>query len=312
MKCTINWNTYTRTKWECLLNKCQHVTLLQSYYYAQSMREIHQQNVRHGLIQIDGVDAGIVQMHEVSLFKKLVHVISIDRGPLWFDGFGKFEHINAFSIALNEQYPPRFGRKRRFIPEFISKNSVKTIEKWMKCKKTNDYQTIMLDISKNSDEIRKNLKQTWRRNLNKAEKEPVKVETDEKLSTLGGFLQFYTQDRMQKGYSGPSAKFLASLAKYSTLTNDCMILNAVEDGEIIGSILILTHGSGATYQVGWTTPYGRDKRAHHLLFWHGIQLLKQRGITSFDLGGYNDEIDGIRQFKQGMGGQDIALIGSYN
>ena len=312
MKCTINWNTYTRTEWNNLLKKCPHVTLLQSYSYAQAMREIYQQGVCHGLIQIDGVDAGVVQMQEVSLFGKMIHAISIDRGPLWFDGFGKFEHVEAFSDVLNEQYPHRFARKRRFIPEYVAKNSVKNIKNWKKCKKTQDYQTIFIDISKNIDDIRKNFKQTWRRNLNKVEKEHLDVEIDEKLSTFSDFLRFYTKDRMEKGYSGPSAKFLASLAKYATLTNDCIILNATEDDEVIGSILILTHGTGATYQVGWTTPYGRDKRAHHLLFWHAIQLLKDRGVTTFDLGGYNDEIDGIRKFKQGMGGQDIALIGSYS
>ncbi len=312
MKCTIKWDTYTRTSWNNLLKKCNQVTLLQSYYYAQAMREVYQQGVRHGLIQIDGMDAGVVQMQEVSLFGKCIHAISIDRGPLWFEGFGKPDHLEVFSNVLNEQYPSRFCRKRRFIPEYTMKNSVFSIRMWKKCKKTNDYQTILIDISKNIDDIRKNFKQTWRRNLIKAEKSGVIVEIDEKLTTFSEFLRRYTKDRIEKGYSGPSAKFLASLAKYATLTNDCMILNATEDGENIGSILMLIHGSGATYQVGWTTRCGRDKRVHHLLFWHAIQLLKGQGVTSFDLGGYNDEIDGIRKFKQGMGGQDIALVGSYS
>ena len=104
MQCEIQWGHYNRDQWQDILNRCAHSTLLQSYYYAQAMREAKQQGVRHGLIVIDGQEAGCVQMQEVSLFKRLVHGLSIDRGPLWFDGFGKIDHLKAFAAELDRQF----------------------------------------------------------------------------------------------------------------------------------------------------------------------------------------------------------------
>ena len=312
MDCRIQWELYSRQEWQDILNRCSHSTLLQTYYYAQTMREVKQQNVRHGLIIIDGAEAGCVQMQEVSLFGKLIHAISIDRGPLWFDGFGKINDLKAFATELNHQFPLRIGRKRRFMPEYSAKNHEISFENFKKYQKEAVYKTYLVDISQNLDKVRENLKKNWRNMLSKAEKQNLSVEIDDKLSTLAYFLKFYTQDRFQKGYAGASAKFLASLAKFAAINRECLILNATEDGETIASILIFCHGRGATYQAGWTTPYGRDKSAHHLLLWEAIKMMKDKGITAFDLGGFNDETGGIKNFKQGLGGQEIALIGSYS
>lgn len=312
MNCVIEWNTYTRIQWNNLLKKCHHATLLQSYYYAQAIREIHKQGVRHGLIKIDGIEAGIVQVQEVKLFGQAIHGISIDRGPLWFDGFGKADHLNVFAETLNSQFPNRFGRKRRVIYEFFDKKHLLNFKNWKKINKSKEYKTFFINISKEIDNLRGNLKKNWRNVLNKAEKNNLSIEIDEKLSTLGALLQNYLHDRMEKRYAGASPKFLASLSKFAAMNKQCFILNAVEDGETIASILIYMHGNGATYQVGWTTPYGREKGASHLLLWQAIKILKERGITEFDLGGHNDDTEGLYTFKKGLGGQEIALIGSYS
>jgi len=312
MKCQIKWDIYTRAQWDALLGKCPHTTLLQSYYYAQAMRETKQQGIRQGVIYIDDVEAGIVQMQEVKLFGYAIHGISIDRGPLWFDGFGKYDHLFAFEEELNTQFSTRIGRKRRFMPEFHQKNARKNLKTFEKDQKSKDYKTFILDLAQETDYLRANLNKKWRNILTKSEKQDFDVHLDDKLSSLGLLLKNYTKDRFEKGYAGASNKFLASLAKYAARNKECLIFNAVEDNETIASIMVFTHGRGATYQVGWTTPYGRDKGAHHRLLWDAIIELKNRGVIEFDLGGYNDDVEGIKKFKQGLGGRDIALIGGYN
>ena len=312
MQCTIQWHTYTRTQWDDLLKFCPHVPLLQSYYYAQAMREGKQQSVRHGLIIINGIEAGIVQMQEVSLFGRAIHGLSIDRGPCWFKGYGKIDHLNAFATELNSQFPMRMGRKRRFMPEFFQKNTAITLNNWKKDGKKSQYKTFLLDISPELSIIRENLKKNWRNTLSKVEKSNISVEIDKDLSSLSHFLNQYIRDRIEKRYAGTSPRFLSLLAKYAAMAGECYIFNAVEDGEIIASILIFTHGRGATYQAGWTTAYGRKQSAHHLLLWQAIKLLKDNAITNFDLGGFNDDTTGLTQFKEGMGGHAIALIGSYH
>ena len=313
MDCTIQWQSgMTRDQWNALLNKCPHTTILQSYYYAQAMREVNRQGARHGIIFIDGARAGIVQMHEVGLFKNAIHAVSIDRGPLWFKGFGKEMKLKAFAEALNTQFPPRWGRKRRFLPEFSKKNSVFSFDHWKRIQNNGDYKSFSVDLTPKKEDIRQNFNGKWRNCLNKSEKEGLDVEIDMNCITLGDFLHQYMQDRIKKRYSGTSPRFLTALAKFAAMENEYLIFNASEDGETIAAIMVFMHGAGATYQAGWTTPYGRKKSAHHLLLWHAMMVLKKRGVNQFDLGGYNDETDGIRSFKAGMGGHEIALIGSYD
>lgn len=312
MDCAIIWNTYTRTEWDALLWKCNHVPLLQSYYYAQAIRQTKQQSCRHGLIKINGKDAGIVQMQEVRLFGQAIHFLSIDRGPCWFNNFGNDTHLIAFAEELNRQFPARLGRKRRIMFEHYSKNRLVSFGKITKNQNIEQYKTFLLDISPDLSIIRNNFNKKWRNILNKSEKSDLSVKIDENMVSLTSILKNYAVDRYQKRYAGASAKLLATLCKFSAIHGQCFIMHAIKGDEIMASILVFTHGRGATYQIGWTNQYGRDNGAHHLLLWEAIKALKDRGITEFDLGGFNDDTDGIKKFKQGLGGQEIALIGSYN
>ena len=88
MTCTIDWNVLSFSEWEQRFKKLNRATLLQSYPYAQAMAEISGQKPRWGLIKIDNVEAGLVQILEVGFLKNLIHAVILDRGPLWFDGFG--------------------------------------------------------------------------------------------------------------------------------------------------------------------------------------------------------------------------------
>jgi hypothetical protein len=309
--CEIKWyKNMRRGEWNSLLARCPRTTLLQSYAYAQTMREVHKQGACHGVISIDGQDAGIVQMQEISLFNGLIHTLSIDRGPLWFDD--SVVNTNVFMNVLNNQFPRRFGRKRRFIPEVDKDYSDISPDTWIRNNITDNYKTFIVDLYRNLDEIRRNLKQKWRNILNKSEKIGLKCHFDHNLEGLSLFLKNYMVDRAKKQYSGASPKFLSSLCKYASINNDCYLLHAMNGKDIIASILVFQHGQGATYQTGWTSDKGRQSGAHHYLLWQAIILLKKYGVTHFDLGGYNDENEGLQKFKAGLNGQKIALIGSYS
>lgn len=312
MQCEILWDhAMTRELWEDLLSRCPFSTLPQSYYYAQTMRKIHQQSSRHGIIVIDGREAGIVQMQEVSVLKTALHVLSIDRGPLWFEGFGTKDHCLAFAEELAAQFPDRLGRKRRFIPELSDDGAAIAFDNWNRNPKIHAYMTYVVDLISPIEEIRKELKQKWRNALSKAEKEPLDVQLDQNGATLERFLSAYKRDRTQKRYGGASSKFLKTMTEYALQSEDCYILNALEGRRVVGSMLFFKHGTSATYQAGWTSMTGRARGAHHLLLWRAMEQLKADGISHLDLGGHNEETTGIQKFKEGLGGHEIALIGAY-
>lgn len=299
MICTIDWNTLSLPEWEQQFKKLDYSTLLQSYPYAQCMAAMDGQKPRWGVIKINKQEAGLVQILEAGLFFKAIHAVIMDRGPLWFKSYGSDEHQEAFFKEFNRQFPRRIGRKRRVIAEIDIELKTLGYEKT-----AHSYETLWLDLQQSEDRLRSALKKNWRGTLQKAEKAGLELQWDSKGEHLGWLLQNYAVDKEAKGYDGPSVKLLKILTKYMLPRGEVVVGQARLNGKEVAGILILCHGNSATYQIGFTTPEGRDNGAHHLLLWHALGVLKFKQIRNFDLGGINDNTaKGVKQFKEGLGGK---------
>ncbi len=255
----------------------------------------------------------MVQILEASALGKVVHALMIDRGPLWFEGYGSFEHFTMFTEALLKEFPRRMFRRYRFIPEMEQTPALDSFMTGMGFTGTGQpYETICLDLSQSEDDLRAQLKKNWRAVLSKAEKENFQIDWTITTANFKSFLSYYAADKAEKGYEGPTAETLMALAR-AFIPGGCMLYGrALKDRQERASILLLKHGAGATYQVGWTSEYGRKTGAQTLLLWRGMLELKNQGVTEFDLGGINDDTaKGVKKFKQGMGGRIVRSGALY-
>ena len=311
MDCNIIWNKLSFSEWENNYKQVTRPNLLQSYAYARTLHDTQGHTARQGVIHIDGRKAGILQITEISAFRSLLHAVIIDRGPLWFEGYGSPEHFKALVLALNKTFPRRLGRKRRFIPETYDRNAL--VNTGFKRQGQSAYQTIWLDLRRNEEQLLKDLNKKWRNTLRKAEKSGLDIEWDDRGKHLPWLLNVYETDKQDKSYKGAPAKFISTLAKYTVPEKNMIIGRALKDEKPVAAILLLVHGSGATYQIGWTSPDGRETAAHYLLLWDALEILKNRGVKDFDLGGVNDEsAKTVKKFKQNMGGELVRLAGLYS
>jgi hypothetical protein len=311
MPCTIDWNSLNFSEWNQRFKKIPQAPVLQAYDYARAVCPLYRQRARWGLIRINGMEAGLCQVLEAG-FPRFLHAVMLDRGPLWFDGFGEFSHFQAFIGEFTRIFPKTPLRRRRIIPEIATSNEIHglMVQSGWRLKTRHNYQTSWLDLTQSLENLRKNLKKPWRGALSKGEKSTFKIAYDRDLKTLDGFLSAYAADRRQKEYQGPSVRFLKALTQSFGPAN-VLLANAYLENRIVAAILILCHGSSATYQTGWTTNEGRDLCAHHVLLWDAIQSLKSRGVQYFDLGGVHEQAAGIKSFKDGMGGAPLILPGLY-
>lgn len=314
--CEIHWNAMSVARWDDLFAGVRRSTLLQHMPYAQAVRQTQQIGARHGLIHIDGEPAGLVQLGEVGVLRNAIHALNLDRGPLWFDGYQSLETGIAFFEEFARQFPRRFGRKMRIMPE-LSRDPVgrRKLQDCGYVRKdgVQDYETIWVDLTPDEDTLRARLNGKWRNVLSKAERVGLTVTHDRDLETLDEFLIAHDADKAAKGYDGASPKFLRTLIGFMGPRDEAVILNAEHKGETIASILVLVHGCAATYLVGWTTDAGRRTGAHHKLLWEAMVRLKARGVKDFDLGGVNDDgAAGVKKFKLGLGGEPTHLIGMYS
>lgn len=179
-------------------------------------------------------------------------------------------------------------------------------------KEDQDYKTILLDLNRSTQELRSQLKQKWRNALNKAERAALSVREDWRGATAPLFIANYLVHKGIKGYRGPSEKFLREELRAAFPLGDAVIFWASRNKKPLAAILIFLHGKGATYHAGWTTSEGRDVNAHNLLLWRAVEVLKVKGIHSFDLGWIDENIgEGLTSFKRGMGGQQLDLLGVW-
>ncbi len=313
MECKIEYYQSPTDTWQKLYAQVEQMNLLQSLAYSAAMMRCDHYRVRYGLIFIDGVHVGIFQVFEKNALRGILQAVIIDRAPLWMEGFGNEAHMVAFIDTLRCDYPRRFGRAMRFMPECEASAQINTImQRHQFHRRSNGYQTLMLDLTQSDELLRGNLRKNWRNDLSKAERLGVAVEWYNDLEHLDWVLEGFVTDQKMKGYSAGRVSFLNTLCRQFAVHDDLLIGRAMFENEAVGAMLILCHGRTATYQIGWSTQKGREVRAQNMLLWQAALCLKARDITQFDLGGVNDQdAKDVQYFKDGMGGKSLALAGLY-
>lgn len=304
----------TPAQWDECLAHIPQSNLLQTYDYARAACPIEKQKGRWGLIRFNDNPAGIVQIFEAGILWNAFHAVIIDRGPLWFKGHGGAAHTKLFFEEFNRQFPQRFGRRRRILPEVEDGMTAQKILQSAGLSRMDrkGYETAWVNLDQPRESLRESFKSNWRNKLNKAERANLTLEWSADGSQFPLLLATYAADKKNRGYDGPSPGLLSGLARFMT-PKGAMIVGTAKQGEhIVAMILLVCHGRSATYLVGWTSDEGRDVAAHHLLLWEGMDMLKQKGISDLDLGGVNDEgAKGVKDFKEGMGGRTVRYVGHY-
>jgi hypothetical protein len=308
----VEWNTLSQVDWYDIYLSLPKTNIIQSYAYAKAARLAYFQDTKFGHITDDsGKTLGLVNMQFINLMG-VIQRIFIDRGPLWISSEVAQKYEHEFWTHMNQNYPKRIGRKRRFIPETECPSH--ELEDIGLIKKADGYETIWLDLAPDIKDLRANFNKKWRNMLTRAEDENLVIEYDEQGLYLDDLLKEYMKDRLKKSYAGASPKFIRTLHQCKTPHEHGRIYLArsAKGHAPVAMIYIFLHGTAATYQIGWSGKVGRDLRANYALIWHAIQDLKASGIRWFDLGGINESsAKGVTRFKRGLGGISYKSPGIY-
>lgn len=314
MTLTIDWNTLSTDAWEDRFARLPRSNILQSYTYARAYSPLEKQRPRWGLIRVNGAEAGLVQIFEAGILWNLFHALILDRGPLWFEGFGNAMHSKWFFEEFHRQFKPRFGRRRRILPEIEDGPAAqKLLEQTGLVRAGKGYETVWLDLSPELETLRANLKSNWRNKLNKGESADINIAADQGVDVLSWTVGIYAGDKTARGYGGPSPAFLRGYLPLLAQSGNLVLLRAMKNGVPVAFTVLACHGRSATYLIGWSSDEGRALAAHQRLLWEGVKMVQQKGIKELDLGGINDDgAEGIKTFKEGMGGRTVRFVGLYS
>ncbi|MBI1326354.1 MAG: GNAT family N-acetyltransferase [Alphaproteobacteria bacterium] len=310
----IIWNSLSPDAWEARFATIKRSTLTQSYAYARAVAPQLHLRGRWGLIMRGEQEAGLAQLLEGNTFGGILSALILDRGPLWFDGYGTQADWQGFLTAMDKEFPHRFGRRRRLILELEDNPAHRTATEHLKPNKNlPGYQTAWVDLTADAETLRSNMRRDIRQRLKKAEETELEIQIDLEGKSLKSFLLGYAADKARRGYPGPDVKTLAAFARTFLRDKKLLLMQAVNSHEVLAVIYILIHGQSATYQAGWTTDAGREVSAHHLLLFKAMQELKNRGVNDLDLGGIRTDgaAKGIADFKLGLGGQPMTYLNGF-
>jgi lipid II:glycine glycyltransferase (peptidoglycan interpeptide bridge formation enzyme) len=154
----------------------------------------------------------------------------------------------------------------------------------------------------------------WRHNLKRSLKRPivayhwVNPSADEMKNVYDAMHSYKGIEHLAQQNSLSSIQSLISL-----FGDDCIIVRC-DDAE--GNMLAL-RGALVMGDLAWdtfaaATPEGRKSYASYRAFWELMEICRQRGVRSYDLGGA-DPINnkGVYDFKQGTGANVVRFLGEW-
>jgi hypothetical protein len=154
---------------------------------------------------------------------------------------------------------------------------------------------------------RKSFHQTWRRQLNKAEKAGLAFE-HAGPERIAEFDRLYAAMTGRKQFTDHSAyETVPALMAMDVPALRPELFFVRHEGELVAGALIFKAGDRAVYLYGATNDKALPLRAGYFMHWHIIAWLRDNtSATWYDLGG-TDGFQGLHQFKKGMVG-DAGVI----
>lgn len=276
--------------------------LEQCWTYGDAIAAVSPNEIRRGVIEIDGLPAATVQTAERRTPGGL-RLVRLTRGPVT----AQADLLPELARAIRSEYP-RLSRNLLFwMPD--TTDAAPAMGAIGKRQMTSGYTTAWLDLHPEPGTLRANLRGKWRNALNQAEADPPVLRAGCRSRDADLFIAGYLADRRAQKYSGPSGGLVRALTE--CFAKDVVLIQAVDHGDVIAASLFLRHGTSATYYLSWTTGLGREKNAAHLILWDALGRLRGAGVRWLDLGGMDARAPGLARFKLGLGADAVTYSGTW-
>jgi lipid II:glycine glycyltransferase (peptidoglycan interpeptide bridge formation enzyme) len=186
---------------------------------------------------------------------------------------------------------------------------------WRTAPKVQPPTTRVIDLTVGEAALRAGLKRKHRQYVNKAERGGVTIERldgsapAERIGpALADFNRIYQHTAGRAGFVARQPFYYERVWSIFAHTSRVRLSFAVLAGERVATLFHFTCGERAVESYGGMTDAGADARANYLLKWAAIADFAHDGFAVYDLWGL--ATGGIRQFKEGFGGDEIEYVGA--
>ena len=176
--------------------------------------------------------------------------------------------------------------------------------------------TILVDLDRPLEQLRKGLDQKWRNCLNSAERNQLAIRQGGDGALFELFLEVYREmlTRKRLGEPGDIRSFMKAQASLPDRFK-LMVFVALEEGKPSAGVMCSVMGDRGVFVFGATGSSGMRNKASYLLQWRVIEWLRERQCTIYDLHGSNAETNpGVHAFKMGLCGKnggEVEMVGRF-
>ncbi|HEX2883448.1 MAG TPA: peptidoglycan bridge formation glycyltransferase FemA/FemB family protein [Candidatus Limnocylindria bacterium] len=186
---------------------------------------------------------------------------------------------------------------------------------WRAAPKIQPPTTRVIDLRPGPDALKAAMKRKHRQYVNKAERGGIEVERFDGATppevigpALADFNRIYQHTAERAGFVARQPFYYERVWSIFAPTGRVHLSFATRDGERVATLFHFTCGERVVESYGGMTDAGADARANYLLKWAAIRDFATDGFAVYDMWGL--ATGGIRQFKEGFGGEEIEYVGA--
>jgi CelD/BcsL family acetyltransferase involved in cellulose biosynthesis len=288
-----------RAQWEAAVRQFGDYSYRQSWAYGVQLAAKRGAGSEHVAIRHGGVTIGLADVRIKSLPVVGGGLAYVSGAPLVrkLDSSGDaIEHLDLALEALVREFVQHRGLTLRIVaPIGVAEENQSAEESlrragFVPTERGDQYRTVLLDVDRPLDELRASFHRHWRRHLNGSERNDLEVSFGTEPDCFANVARMAEALRARKGFEVDlDANFYADV-QTELLEQDQLVVGLVlKDGTPVAGNITAIHGDTAVYLVGASTETGLECKAGYLMHWRTIELLHERGVRWYDLGGIDPE-----------------------
>lgn len=215
----------------------------------------------------------------------------------------KVSFENKVCEQLVNELPPFAELKQNFHLGF--QNSLPLIWNGFEDKKRYTY---LLGLEDELDTIYANFRANIRKQIQKADKSIQVSEAKDAVNLKFAFEESFASQNLSSPIDDPD--IFNRITQYVAKHQCGKVLEATDsEGNLHAAALFIWDKKQAYYLIGGSTQAYKNSGAMSLLMWHGIQLAKAQGVSTFNFEG--SSIQAIEKYLRGFGGELTAFSCIY-
>ena len=171
--------------------------------------------------------------------------------------------------------------------------------------------TFHVDLSGSHDEIRSRFEKRARNALHRALRNGVTARSIASPSGLDDAFDLLSETSSAKGFQLPPRAYLSAVHAAFRRRGLSEVIGAEQDGDLVAVVHIIGARGLASWWKGGASRTGYRLNASLVAHWKAIEISKDRGFQTYDLGGTNPSdptYAKIHRFKSSLGGR--LVVGS--